>query len=98
MNEYPRYVASYACYECKKELTERIISGNDGVCPFCGNMSDSSRISVIKTVKKIEGPAILVKAETIIDLDQYAGYGGYKPNKKKVDNFWDKVHKFLTKE
>ena len=49
-----KYEAIYLCKKCKKELniTERCYS--QGVCPYCGAVSESTFVECVKQSKKVE--------------------------------------------
>ncbi len=46
--------AAYFCVKCHKELSLYMVMHNDGVCPLCGNCSNSTITNYIKCTYREE--------------------------------------------
>ncbi|MBT7930166.1 hypothetical protein HN682_09670 [Candidatus Peregrinibacteria bacterium] len=42
------FVAKYVCVDCEKELSHHQRTCNDGVCPYCGNLSSGGIVAYKK--------------------------------------------------
>ena len=46
-----KYRAVYRCVKCDTKLSKEDHRHSDGVCPYCGQMSDSSLVKVKKLIE-----------------------------------------------
>lgn len=53
-----KFMAAYLCVKCSKSLTWNEVMDSDGVCPYCGNLSNSTIVEHKKVSIKQELPPI----------------------------------------